>query len=337
MQTIVALELAIWAPAPLEVLPVHVLITVAGIGGQVLGAFADAGLVAMSVGLPAWRDGHRILWSHMAGVLPRYQGAGVGTALKLRQRELARAAGFRSIHWTFDPLQRGNANFNFRLPGLQVARYHANRYGEMDDGINAGLPSDRLEANWPTRAAAQRPASLTSTAQLLLLADARGRPLARALPDAGAPTGIEIPRALAELKRDNPSLALEWRLATRAAFQSALAQGYRATAFREQEGRAFYLLETPPPCFLYVLRCRDDSLYAGVSVDLARRLNQHNAGRGAAYTAARRPLQLLASWRYPGRATAQRAEAAFKKLRRPAKLALIQSGAPWQNGSRQHL
>ena len=75
--------------------------------------------------------------------------------------------------------------------------------------------------------------------------------------------------------------------------------------------------------YLYVLRCADGTLYTGITTDLARRLREHNAGRGARYTAGRRPVELLASWRYPGRGAALRAEYRFKQLSRAQKLARI--------------
>lgn len=338
MQAVVDLELAVWSLPPIEVLPAHMLMTIALNGGQVLGAYAGQTMIGMSVALPAWRAAERILWSHMAGVRPDWQGRGVGTALKLKQHELAAVAGFKSVRWTFDPLQRGNASFNFRLSGVWASRYYPNHYGEMEDGINAGLPSDRLEAHWPTRAAAShKPTQLTAPGQLLLKADAAGRPLAGALPDSVSPVGIEIPRELAGLKQRDPALALQWRLAVRAAFQTAFTQGYRATSFCDLEGRAVYLLAFPQPWFLYVLRCSDGTLYTGISTDVQRRLRQHNRGAGAAYTAARRPLQLLAHWNYRERGLAQRAEAAFKKLPRSAKLAHLAADGPWQEGSRQRL
>ncbi len=338
MQAVVELEVAVWATPPVEVLPAHILIAIVHNSGQVLGAFAGQSLIGMSVGLPAWREGERFLWSHMAGVHPDWQGGGVGTALKHRQHELAGVEGFRSVRWTFDPLQRGNANFNFRLPGVWARQYYVNHYGQMDDGINAGLPSDRLEAHWPIRVApARKSPSLKTSGQLMLLADAQGQPETRDLSHEGTATGIEIPRGLADLKRHDPDLALAWRMAVRSAFEAAFAQGYRATAFSEVEGRTAYLLEMPQPWFLYVLRCGDGTLYTGISVDVQRRLRQHNNGRGAAYTAARRPLQLLACWRYRERGSAQRAESAFKNLARPSKLAQIQAGAPLRGGDWQRL
>ncbi len=75
--------------------------------------------------------------------------------------------------------------------------------------------------------------------------------------------------------------------------------------------------------YVYVLRCADGSLYAGYTIDLDRRLAQHQAGKAAKYTRARRPVEIVASWRYPDRSSALRAELAFKQLDRESKLATI--------------
>jgi len=75
--------------------------------------------------------------------------------------------------------------------------------------------------------------------------------------------------------------------------------------------------------FMYALRCADGTLYVGVTTDLARRVAEHNAGRGARYTAGRRPVELVAAWCFPGRGAAQRAEARFRRLPRTRKLALV--------------
>ena len=72
--------------------------------------------------------------------------------------------------------------------------------------------------------------------------------------------------------------------------------------------------------FLYVLKCGDGSLYCGITTDLLRRLDQHNAGTGARYTRARRPVVLTTSWPCEDRSAALKSEAAFKKLSRAAKL-----------------
>ena len=70
---------------------------------------------------------------------------------------------------------------------------------------------------------------------------------------------------------------------------------------------------------LYVLRCKDDTLYCGITNRLARRLEQHNQGKGARYTKGRGPVVLLKSWPAASHSSALRAEHAFKALRRDAK------------------
>jgi putative endonuclease len=74
---------------------------------------------------------------------------------------------------------------------------------------------------------------------------------------------------------------------------------------------------------VYLLRCRDGSLYAGITNDLPRRLARHRAGTASAYTRARRPLRLVYQERQPDRGAALRREAALRRLSRAGKLALV--------------
>ena len=74
---------------------------------------------------------------------------------------------------------------------------------------------------------------------------------------------------------------------------------------------------------MYLLRCRDGTLYTGATNDLDRRLAAHQAGRGGAYTRSRRPVRVVYSERLPDRGAALRREAALKRLTRSAKLALV--------------
>ena len=79
--------------------------------------------------------------------------------------------------------------------------------------------------------------------------------------------------------------------------------------------------------FVYVLRCRDGSLYTGISTDVAARLDAHNRGRGARYTRSRLPVVLAHLEKKRTRAAALRREAAVKALTRAEKLLLIAPGA----------
>ena len=79
--------------------------------------------------------------------------------------------------------------------------------------------------------------------------------------------------------------------------------------------------------YLYVVRCGDDTLYTGITTDLARRLNEHNTSkRGAKYTKARRPINLVYYELYQSRSNAQKAEHKFKKLTRTQKEKIIIRG-----------
>lgn len=79
--------------------------------------------------------------------------------------------------------------------------------------------------------------------------------------------------------------------------------------------------------FVYMLRCKDGSLYTGWTNDLEHRLAMHNSGRGTKYTRGRGPLELVYSEELPDKEAALRRECAIKKLRREQKLALLQT---WQ-------
>ena len=76
---------------------------------------------------------------------------------------------------------------------------------------------------------------------------------------------------------------------------------------------------------VYLLRCGDDSLYTGWTVDLDRRLAAHAAGTASRYTRSRLPIALAASWPVPDRSAALREEARIKRLSRAQKLALVAS------------
>lgn len=81
-----------------------------------------------------------------------------------------------------------------------------------------------------------------------------------------------------------------------------------------------------PAAWVYLLRCRDGSLYCGWTNDLPRRLRRHEAGTASRYTASRRPLELAAAFPASDFSTARREEARIKRLPRAQKLALVAAG-----------
>ena len=75
--------------------------------------------------------------------------------------------------------------------------------------------------------------------------------------------------------------------------------------------------------YVYVLRCADDTLYTGVTTDVARRVQEHNESpKGARYTRARRPVSLIHTEFFETRSAACAREAAIKRMPREEKLSL---------------
>jgi len=75
--------------------------------------------------------------------------------------------------------------------------------------------------------------------------------------------------------------------------------------------------------WVYVLRCADDSLYTGWTVDVERRVAAHSSGRGSRYTRSRLPVELLAVMAMNDSSGARREEARIKRLSRAEKLVLL--------------
>ncbi|MGX7024005.1 GIY-YIG nuclease family protein [Vagococcus hydrophili] len=81
--------------------------------------------------------------------------------------------------------------------------------------------------------------------------------------------------------------------------------------------------------YFYVLECKDLTYYGGYTTDLARRLEEHNSGKGAKYTrlAKRRPAQMIYHETFTTKSDAMKAEYAFKQLTRPQKEKYIQENS----------
>jgi len=81
-----------------------------------------------------------------------------------------------------------------------------------------------------------------------------------------------------------------------------------------------------PDAWVYLLRCRDGSLYTGWTSDLERRLAAHARGTASRYTRSRLPVELAVALPMADRTAARREEARIKALPRAAKLALVADG-----------
>ncbi len=137
-------EKLIWG-GEYEMVSVNVLVATISEGGMALGAFDGDDLVGAVYGFAT--NEPSVLHSHYLAVHPSHRGAGLGEALKLRQRDWCLARGITAMRWTYDPLQLGNAHLNLRTLGAVGISYHVDHYGTLG-GINGSLPSDRVTVRW---------------------------------------------------------------------------------------------------------------------------------------------------------------------------------------------
>ncbi len=79
------------------------------------------------------------------------------------------------------------------------------------------------------------------------------------------------------------------------------------------------MTETKTNWHLYMVRCADDTIYTGISIDVSSRVTKHNSGRGAKYTQARLPVRLIYSESQPDRISAMKREIQVKRWNRKMK------------------
>jgi predicted GNAT superfamily acetyltransferase len=271
MAAVEELQLLVWPGNELEIVPVHLLLTAAHNGGLVIGAYDQQRLVGFVFGFPGLKATPAGLQpkhcSHMAAVHPDFRDSGLGFVLKRAQWQMVRQQGIDHITWTYDPLQSRNANLNFAKLGTVCNTYFRDYYGQLRDGINLGLPSDRFQVDWwlnskrVTRRLSKQPRQKLDLAHFFAAGMSIINPTE--LDDSGLPRPhpspldvstfdqlptmllLEIPADIMTLKMTNPALALEWRLHTRTLFVSLFTLGYLVTDFVYLSGshrRSFYVL-----------------------------------------------------------------------------------------------
>jgi predicted GNAT superfamily acetyltransferase len=262
MVAVEALQRLVWPNSETDVIPAHMLLAVVHNGGLALGAFVGEELVGISFGFPGFYttpDGPRLKHhSHILGTHPAWEGKGIGFALKRAQWQLVRKQGIDRMTWTYDPLFSRNAHLNISRLGAVCNTYRRSEYGEMRDGLNAGLPSDRFQVDWwlntrrvERRLSRRRRAALSldhyRTAEATLLAahpesETVLRPPEETPTLSGTLLLVEIPSDFVALKASNLPIARDWRFYTREVFENAFAAGYLVTDFIHEEPRSFYVL-----------------------------------------------------------------------------------------------
>jgi len=170
-------------------------------GGLVGGAFDGTRMVGFIFGFPSSDSAAQ--HSHRLGVDPDMQGRGLGVRLKLFQKTWCLERGIRHVRWTYDPIRRPNAVLNIARLGATARTYYRDYYGNME-GINAGLPSDRLLAEWDLQADAVVP-----------------EPVRR----------IVIPADFAGMQKTDPEAALAERLRVRSEIEAAFADRLQIAGF----------------------------------------------------------------------------------------------------------
>jgi predicted GNAT superfamily acetyltransferase len=154
----VRLQVEIWGYEVSDTIPLREFIVIQRIGGQVIGAFdvaksqdpagSSGGMVGFAMSMPGILDRKPYLHSHMLAVQPGYRDSGIGRRLKLAQRNEALLRGIQKMEWTFDPLEIKNAYLNIVRLGAIIHSYTPNFYGVFSSRLQAGLPTDRLHAEW---------------------------------------------------------------------------------------------------------------------------------------------------------------------------------------------
>lgn len=267
MAEVEALQREVWPGSETDIVPGHLMVTAVHNGGLVLGAFEAERLVGFVFGFPGLEstpDGPRPKHcSHMAGVRPEFRDRGLGFALKRAQWQMVRHQGLDHMTWTYDLLLSRNAYLNIAQLGAVCSTYRRSEYGEMRDGLNAGLPSDRFQVDWwlnTNRVQVRLGKRPRPTLKLANIRRVGLRPLYPVQPgpnDLPRPPehvpaldrqllAVEIPHDFMALKAADFALARDWRFFTRELFETAFAHGYIVTDFVFDRGhespRSLYLL-----------------------------------------------------------------------------------------------
>ncbi|WP_163971133.1 GNAT family N-acetyltransferase [Oceanobacillus halotolerans] len=230
MKDMQVVEETVWQMPPT---PVHQTYTALNNGGIILGAFDGEKMIGFLYSFAGFDGEKPYLCSHMLGILPEYRKDGLGRKMKLKQAAIAKEKGYSMITWTFDPLESLNAYLNIHKLGAIGAHYKENHYGSMNDGLNQGLPTDRIQIEWNMDDTFTSPNLSLDTNKLLVDVNENGVPKVseRFTSDF---TGdqhswfVPIPTHFQDIKKENIERAKQWRYETRRIFQALFQHGYVA-------------------------------------------------------------------------------------------------------------
>ena len=262
MTAVENLQRLVWTAPDIEIVPKDLLLAVVHNGGLAIGAFVEDKLVGAVFGFPGFYttpDGPRLKHhSHILAVHPEWRAQGIGFALKRAQWQMVRKQGLDRITWTYDPLISRNAQLNIVRLGAVCSTYLRSAYGDMQDGLNAGLPSDRFQVDWwlnservkrrlsrrsrPALALAHYRAAEATLLEARLEGESMAHPPEETPVLNGTLLLVEIPFDFPTLRAVDLALARDWRFYAREVFEEAFTKGYLVTDFVIDKGRSFYVL-----------------------------------------------------------------------------------------------
>jgi predicted GNAT superfamily acetyltransferase len=240
------LESLIWSIE--DSIPVNQTVAAVKNGGFILGAYVHNQLIGFQYSFPGF-DGKKVyLCSHSLGIHSDYRKYGIGEKLKLGQKKMAIEKGYDLITWTYDPLETVNGNLNLHKLGATCSTYLENAYGEMTDGLNAGIPTDRFLVEWWIKDADVKERLVVEASNVIQTSTEKGylHPKEIKLSIKDRFVYVPVPSNFQELKHENFTLALEWRNKTREIFTFYLKHGWMAIDLVKDVNNAnqyLYLLE----------------------------------------------------------------------------------------------
>lgn len=259
MREVECLQKEVWQCDDRDIAPFTIFAATRELGAILVGAFDESSLVGFAYSLVGREHERLVQHSHMLAVKPSYRNLNLGYKLKLAQRDRALAQGINRMTWTFDPLQRLNAHFNFAKLGVMADAYKINFYGEATSSVLHQIGTDRLWVTWQLDSdRVKGRIHIKNQTSVLIPENENVGCLVRVGPNNTPETAqpfkgsgreflsIEIPGDINALQIEKPSLATSWREATRWAFTEAISSGYKIEDFysatRKNHSVGVYLL-----------------------------------------------------------------------------------------------
>ncbi|THE10555.1 GNAT family N-acetyltransferase [Bacillus timonensis] len=248
LQQVHKLESMVWSPE--DTVPIsHTAATIKN-GGFILGAFYKEELIGFQYSFPGFNGKKPYLVSHSLGIHSDYRKQGIGEKLKHEQRKLAAEMGYDLISWTYDPLETVNGNLNLHKLGAVCTSYIENAYGEMTDGMNDGISTDRFVVEWSVTETNSENRNCDISASTVLIQtkfiDGCLTPGEIELEESSEALFVPVPGNFQEIKKMNFDTALQWREKTKKVFTHYLEHGWVVTDLvkdPENNGHYMYLLE----------------------------------------------------------------------------------------------